>query len=355
MTEALGKLVEAWLQSLHQARKSPRTIDGYTRDVRKALAWLEADLGRPVEMPDLTQEVLRRYLTSRQVHPNTENRYISALLSLMEFLVEERHLLPASPKLIRPKVPKRLPRSLTQQQAQQLMEAPREVTPTAEGAQRQRPYRGILRVRDAAVIEAFYATGVRPSDMQSMTTSGIEIRTADDGEPEVALRLIGKGNVERMVAARGPLIDLLKLYLERRDELKPQTDALFLGCRGEPLLRNGLRQIVGRWAQAVGLKVYPRMLRHSCAKHLVDQGVHLRYIQELLGHRSPATTAIYTAVCARELGTACAARHPRARAKVETPRVTESTEPVLLVKQALKLMWKAGRAAVASVAQAMAA
>ncbi|MDF9825937.1 integrase/recombinase XerD [Ereboglobus sp. PH5-5] len=195
-----------------------------------------------------------------------------------------------------PKLPRRIPGTLSETEMKKILSAP-----TGGSA---------LAVRDRAILELFYSSGLRVSELSTLTIPQINL---DDG----FLRVFGKGSKERVVPIGGKAIEALRVYL---DAARPgfvrtgKTGAeVFLSKRGTAISRKTLWVLVTQYARRAGLekKVKPHLLRHSFATHLLGGGADLRAIQEMLGHASLATTQIYTAVESRRLIDQHAQFHPR--------------------------------------------
>ncbi|WP_434511904.1 site-specific tyrosine recombinase XerD [Desulfitobacterium sp. AusDCA] len=168
----------------------------------------------------------------------------------------------------------------------------------------------VLLLRDRAILEVFYSSGLRVSEVVGLTLKDF---TAETGY----LRCRGKGNKERIVPLGEPAEQALKKYLqEARTFLlgDKKSDILFLNLRGKNLTRQGIWEILKKWAQKHGVKenVYPHLMRHSFATHMLDHGADLRSVQELLGHADISTTQIYTHVSRQHLIEVFRKAHPRA-------------------------------------------
>ena len=195
-----------------------------------------------------------------------------------------------------PKVKKRLPRALSRSQIERLLAVPRK----GEGP---KP------LRDAAMLELLYATGMRVSELVSLNTDDVNLASA-------TVRCFGKGAKERIIPIYPQAVDALQAYLDagRINYLKDRSErALFLNPRGSRLTRQGLWLIIKAYVEDAGIrsKVTPHTLRHSFATHLLDGGAGLREVQRLLGHSNVSTTQIYTHVSGKRLRDAYDDAHPR--------------------------------------------
>ncbi|MHB1846329.1 MAG: tyrosine-type recombinase/integrase, partial [Deltaproteobacteria bacterium] len=202
---------------------------------------------------------------------------------------------PAS-RLRPPKVPKRLPDLLR----------PEEVSAVIEAVEPDQP----SSLRDRALLELLYSSGLRVSEL-----CGLDLDRLDLARREV--RVIGKGNRERIVPFGGPAAEALGRYVEARSKLRPRAGepALFLGVRGLRLNDRSVRTLLRKASlrAAVGQRTYPHLLRHCFATHLLENGADLRSIQELLGHASLSTTQRYAQVDMRQLMAVYDRSHPKAK------------------------------------------
>ncbi len=239
-------------------------------------------------------------------------RKLSALRSFLRWLVREglmdRDPLPRSGMM---KLDTRLPRFLSQTEAARLVEAPDTSEP--------------LGLRDRALLELVYASGLRVSEVHGLDIGDLDLETRE-------LQVRGKGAKERVVLMGGPARDAVALYLR---DVRPglagrgSGDALFLNCFGDRLSQRSIQEKVRRYASKAGLngKVHTHTLRHSFATHLLEGGADLRVVQELLGHASPATTQIYTHVTQSRAREVYMAAHPRARRPHTGPPSEGKGEP----------------------------
>jgi integrase/recombinase XerD len=236
--------------------------------------------------------------------PATVQRLLVAVRSLHQFMVREG-LRDDDPTVDveRPKLPRALPKALSEADVGRLLDAVVGDDTVAR--------------RDRAMLEVLYGTGARIGELV-----GLDLVDAD--LEEANLRVMGKGGKERMVPLGRMAADALGGWLapEGRAEMTPQrwarrgdSEAVFLNQRGGRLTRQGAWGVVRRRARAVGLseEMSPHVLRHSCATHMLDHGADVRTVQELLGHASVSTTQVYTKVSATRLRAVYDAAHPRAR------------------------------------------
>ena len=278
---ALDQPLEAFLDELRTGRRlSPRTLDAYARDLRDYAGFARAqgvhgwDEATGTLVDAYFATLLRRGLTSATVA-----RRRSALRGFHAH--RSRHgAVGADPiaDLPPPRRERRLPHALPIEDIERLLAQPAGEEPLA--------------LRDRALFEVAYGSGLRVSELVGLTRDRIDLR-------EQALTVAGKGDKERTVPFGRAAQRALAEYLERgRARLCARTrhDRVFVNARGGPLSRMGFWKILKGHARSAGLavRVHPHALRHSFATHLLEGGADLRVVQELLGHASVATTAIYT-------------------------------------------------------------
>jgi len=296
---ALLTAVEAFLHHLERERDaSPHTVAAYRRDLHDAVAWLdEAGVTR---WRDAQSTHIRQHLTALQTNglgKRSAARRLSALRSFGQFLVRSGALVRGPAEgVTRPRLPRHLPQVLSRAELQSLLVAPPADTP--------------LGLRDRALLELLYATGLRAAELISLTVE--QVRGGSD-----ELRIVGKGRRERIVLLGRYAQRALAEYLRRgRPQLarRRPTEALLINHYGGPLTDRGVRYILARYLRQVSAKsgVSPHTLRHTFATHLLEGGADLRVVQELLGHASLTTTQLYTHVSTRRLQEVYQGAHPRA-------------------------------------------
>jgi len=279
-------------------RASEHTIRGYSSDIVQFLAFARENQAETFDYP-----LIRRFLAHLQRHGCARTsvaRKIAALRAFFRFLVRKGiiHSDPAA-AVVAPRRERKLPKFLREDQIGALLQAPDPSRP--------------LGLRDRAILETLYATGLRVSELVALDAA--DVRDSDE------IRTVGKGSKERIVlmgrAAREAIAEYL---LTGRPALaakaKEASDGLFLNWRGTRLTARSVGRIVDRCVAAVSdsLKVSPHALRHTFATHLLAHGADLRAVQELLGHSSAATTQIYTHVTRERLKEVYDKAHPRAKA-----------------------------------------
>lgn len=297
------KPLERYLRHLTVERGlAKNSLAAYRADLEKYQAFLEAK-----GIADLTQATATEVqdfisqLRDQGLKASSSARILAAVRGLHKFLVLEgiTELDPAG-KVKPPKLPKRLPKALTVEQVEKLLQAAGP-EPDDEGADP-------LRLRDRALLELLYATGARVSEVTALDLD--ELVQSD------MVRVRGKGSKERVVPIGRFAQRALETYLVRvRPGLasRGSTPAVFLNQRGGRLSRQSVWEIIQRAGEAQGIEVSPHSLRHSFATHLLEGGADVRVVQELLGHASVATTQIYTLVTVDTLRQVYSQAHPRAR------------------------------------------
>jgi len=286
--------VEGFL-ALLAARRAPKTVEAYQRDLRALGDWL----GGPPSKA--THDDLERWLAELRaagLSPATIARRVAAVRSFFKHLVllGARGDSPAA-ALELPRRRRKLPRTLSPAEAQRLIEAAAGSTPRA--------------MRDRALVELLYGAGLRVSEAVGLDRSGVDL----EGR---LIRCTGKGGKERVVPVGRHAVEALRRYLAHG---RPYLDRrhqreLFLNAQGGALTRAGAFLILRRLAGRAGLepdRVHPHLLRHSFATHLLEGGADLRSVQEMLGHADLGTTELYTHVSDRRRRDVYFRSHPHAR------------------------------------------
>jgi len=281
--------------ALARARLAPRTVESYRRDLEHAAA----GLGRPLGSAGV--EELERYLAELR-GAGLSNATIARRLAALRSFFRHQQLLGARPdnpaaSIDSPRRIRRLPRTLSPAEAERLVEAARGTTP--------------LDLRNAALVELLYGSGLRISEALGLERGGVQL-------DERLVRCVGKGGKERVVPIGRRAAEALRRYLARG---RPYLDRrsrpeLFLNAKGGALTRAGAFLILRRLAERAGLepgRVHPHLLRHSFATHLLEGGADLRSVQEMLGHADLQTTELYTHVTDRRRREAYFEAHPHAR------------------------------------------
>ena len=273
------------------------TLDSYRSDLGRLALWLADNAGEP--LLDLRETALTAFIAhlSRQTRASSQARYLSTLRRFYRWqLARGRIVVDPTLKLANPTRPSRLPKVMSEKQVDRLLAAPDLDTP--------------LGLRDRAMLETLYATGLRVSELVNLKIHEVSFN-------DNVLRALGKGSKERLVPLGELAIDWLGRYLNeaRPDILKgQQSDALFVTARGGAMTRQAFWQLIKRYAAIAGIapeKLSPHVLRHAFATHLLNHGADLRVVQLLLGHADISTTQIYTHVARERLKSLHATHHPR--------------------------------------------
>jgi integrase/recombinase XerC len=294
--------VEEFLATLHSS--SPATRRAYESDLSAFIEWAgRASIDGPVGVDRL---VLRRYLAFLQTRGLARTSIARKAAALRRYFgfATARGLIPADPsrRLVAPRADQRLPRVLAPAELDALLEGPAGEAEGAPDGQLEAAYR----VRDDAIVELLYGSGLRVSECCGLDLADLDLRGA-------LVRVWGKGSKQRQVPLGGPSVAALRHYLEgaRRVIGPEQQDsaALFFNRRARRIGPRDVQRILDRRSIA---PTHPHALRHSFATHLLDGGADLRVVQELLGHSDLRTTQIYTHVSRERLRSVYDEAHPRA-------------------------------------------
>ncbi|HEX4868313.1 MAG TPA: site-specific tyrosine recombinase [Acidimicrobiales bacterium] len=290
-----------WL-SAEQGR-SPNTLAAYRRDLLAYTTWLAERHRTVTAVTEADVVAWIGELRARGLAPSSVARSLVAVRSLHRFLAAEGRI-PVDPAAAvdKPKVPRGLPKALSEEEVGRLLAAPVGDDPRAR--------------RDRALLELLYGTGARISEAVGLSLGDLDLDAS-------LVRLFGKGSKERIVPLGGHATRALVAWLGDggRPALVParwrhrdDAAAVFLGARGGRLTRQGAWDVITRHGRRVGLdgRLSPHVLRHSCATHMLDHGADIRAVQELLGHASITTTQLYTLVSTERLWEVYRAAHPRA-------------------------------------------
>lgn len=305
MTSSVGGQAEDYLRHLVVERGlSDNTVQAYRRDLLRYQEYLGSwGIGSLAEVTRVDVEEFRRHLDHIGLAPASVTRCVVAVRNLHRFAVGSGQVQADVTAGMSPGTrSRRLPKALSMDQVESLLAAPDTSTP--EG------------LRDAALLELLYGTGARVSEICALDVD--DIRPVLD-DPDLGLRLIGKGDKERIVPLGSYAAKAVDAWLIRGRpawaEISNGEHALLLNTRGRRLSRQSAWAVIRRAGEAAGLDVEhlsPHSLRHSYATHLLDGGADVRVVQELLGHSSVTTTQIYTLVTADHLREVYRSSHPRA-------------------------------------------
>lgn len=274
------------------------TIESYGRDLNQFLTYLKEK--KKIGIAETTQATVVGYLLHLQAKGRataTISRSLAAIKCYYNFL-EKEMIIPGNltVNLEAPKQERKLPRVLSVEDVTRLLEEPDLKTPSG--------------MRDRAMLEVLYATGLRVSEL-------INLRISDINMEEGFLRCLGKGSKERIVPLGSTAIKYLRYYLEHARKFlasDPREERIFLNHHGRGLTRQGFWKIIKKYAERLDNphSITPHTLRHSFATHLLENGADLRSVQEMLGHADISTTQIYTHLTKNRLREVYDKTHPRA-------------------------------------------
>ena len=277
---------------------SRNTLESYRRDLSQFAAWLEKQ--RDASLVKAThadiQGFLAHLVTEKKSRATSTSRAISSLKRLFRYLLRQNKIsIDPTLQIATAKLPRNLPKSITEQNVEELLNAPDVSTP--------------LGMRDRAMFEVLYATGLRVSELVTLSVAQVSL---DMG----VVRVMGKGSKERLVPLGEEALDWLRRYLQpARAELLAGklTATLFVTARGAGMTRQMFWYLIKKHARHTGLNksLSPHTLRHAFATHLLNHGADLRVVQLLLGHADISTTQIYTHVARARLKSLHAQHHPR--------------------------------------------
>jgi integrase/recombinase XerC len=297
MNEALADGVRRFLASLSNERRlSPRTAASYGRDLEALLAYCESQ--QVVEWNRLDTQHVRSFAAQchrRGLAPRSIQRRLSAVRSLCRFLIREGELSQNPAVGVQaPKAGKRLPTTLDTDTMARLL-----------------AFRGdgTLGLRDKAIMELFYSSGLRLAELLGLDLADLDLR-------DRTVRVLGKGGKARIVPVGRHAAEALIRWLPERASLAAVDEAaVFVGVGGRRLGPRIVQRRIARWARLQGLPVHvhPHMFRHSFASHLLESSGDLRAVQELLGHANIGTTQVYTHLDFQHLARIYDVAHPRAK------------------------------------------
>lgn len=258
---------------------SLHTIRAYKIDIQDFI-----DFAKNCSLENVDKKIVRQYLafmSQQGLSKKTIARRLSALRSLFKYFLLQK-LVPYNPLdlVLTPKLEKKLPQVLTFEQVELFLKAPDQST--------------ILGLRDVAMIELFYSSGIRVSELSSLNQDDIDMRS-------LSVKVKGKGKKERVIPITKHAVEAIKVYLsDPRREAKDQK-AIFLNRWGTRITTRSIDRLFEGYLKKLGIvqKITPHTLRHSIATHLLEKGMDLKAIQELLGHQALGTTTIYTQVSSK--------------------------------------------------------
>ncbi len=289
--------VTAFITYLHNVKKtSANTEMSYQRDLNKFVRFLEEK--EITDVKKITTTTLNSYilyLERNQFKAATISRNIASIKALYHFMYKEG-LVDAdiSDVLRAPKIEKKLPEIMTQAEVNRLLEQPKGATPKE--------------LRDKAMLELLYATGIRVSELISLKSSDINL--------QMGFVICKDASKERVIPFGNQARTALLAYLERgRNAMVDnyESEVLFVNCSGQPMSRQGFWKLIKYYAKKAGIdsEITPHTLRHSFAAHLVENGADLRSVQEMLGHSDISTTQVYASMNHNKIREVYAKAHPR--------------------------------------------
>lgn len=311
--DSFSRLVEEFINYLQNERRySENTVKAYRKDLRVFSSWLsnnvesidyiyddEKVIDFKIDFNSIDHHLIRRFinfLNRTNYKKRTLSRKIATLKSFFKFL-NRQELIETNPMvhIISPKLEKSLPKFMYEYQIESLMNAPDLNTP--------------IGLRDRAIMEVLYASGIRVSELVSIKINDINL---DLG----TINVTGKGNKERIVPIGSFAIEAIKNYY-KSGFLEDKGEYLFYGLRGKPLGDRSVRALLDTYIKKVSttLNISPHTFRHSFATHLLERGSDLRVVQTFLGHESLSTTQIYTHITKNQLKKTYDKAHPRAKKK----------------------------------------
>ena len=293
------KRFTGWLEV--EKSYSANTVDGYCRDLREFIGFIDTDNPQAIDTPLVRSFV---YSLNHKNKSTSVARKLSALRTFFRFMLREK-IVSANPVLAiaMPKQDQYMPSFLTVDEVFSLLETPGDNDTFAS--------------RDKAILELLYSTGMRVAELVALNLNWLDFANE-------SVRVLGKGSKERIVPVGRPALETLRVYLPQREELllarirrghTPENRAVFLNVRGTRLTVRSVERLVGDYAARAGIinRVTPHALRHSFATHLLEMGADLRTVQELLGHASLSTTQRYTHLNMDYLAEVYDRAHPMAK------------------------------------------
>ena len=295
MVREVDAFVDAmWLES----GLSKNTLSAYRSDLKQFCLFL-ISLPKPVSLLTVTQAEVQKYLAfclANGVKASSSSRILSTLRRFYRYQIRENQIQedPCS-HVLSPKLGRPLPKSLSEADVESLLDAPDVNKP--------------IGIRDRAMLETLYATGLRVSELVELQVNEVNLLVG-------VLRIVGKGGKERLVPVGEQASDWIEKYLSiaRSSLIKQKTsDAVFVTNRGTGMTRQAFWHLIKKYAVIAGIEstLSPHTLRHAFATHLLNHGADLRSIQMLLGHSDLSTTQIYTHIAKQRLQAMHAEHHPR--------------------------------------------
>tara|TARA_B100000497_G_scaffold48273_1_gene55765 strand:+ start:392 stop:1282 length:891 start_codon:yes stop_codon:yes gene_type:complete len=286
-------LIESFLDSLYiEKGLSQNTVQSYKNDITSFAFWVDESINLPlvrISKIDINKYIAQ--LFKNGLKSSSVNRKISTIKSFFIFLLKKKHILVSPVEDIEMiKQEKYLPISMSEKEVELLLESPN--------------LDSFIGIRDRAMIEMLYATGMRVSEL-------INLKITDIDHNRLVVKVMGKGSKERLIPYGEVASDYLNVYLKNRKEIN--SNEIFLSNRGKKITRSAFWNRIKLYLKKENLKesISPHTLRHAFATHLLNRGADLRSVQILLGHSDLSTTQIYTHIAKQRLGEILKKHHPR--------------------------------------------
>jgi integrase/recombinase XerC len=284
----------------YERNMSPETIRAYEKDLHQFLRFFSKGEGEPINPAEINPLQIREYLAHLKEKNYQKTTVVRKLATIRSFYkcLSRKGIVTTNPlaDIPTPKVEKKIPHFLGTEEVEKLLNAP-------QG-------NSFQSIRDRAILETLYSTGLRVSELTALNVADIDFT----GE---VIKARGKGRRERVVPVGSFALQAIKGYVDIRAQVpninEKDPDALFLNRFGNRLSSRSIRKIIDKYIKVTGLseKTSPHTLRHSFATHLLNRGANLRMVQELLGHKHLSTTQIYTHVTTDAMKRAYESTHPR--------------------------------------------
>ena len=293
----MEKEIQDFVIYLHEVKKTSENTElSYKRDLQKLQTFLE---GQGIENPDrITETSLNSYilfLEKNRFAPATVSRHIAAVKAFFHFMVKKGMVSEdVSENLKAPRIEKKLPEILSMGEVVRLLEQPGKNTPKE--------------IRDRAMLELLYATGIRVSELISLKVTDLNLR--------LGYIICHDASKERAIPFGNQAKEALLLYLKEAREILTkgtQAETLFVNCSGKPMSRQGFWKLIKYYADKAGIEadITPHTLRHSFAAHLVENGADLRSVQEMMGHSDLSSTQVYANISGSRIRSVYRQTHPR--------------------------------------------
>jgi tyrosine recombinase XerC len=292
---------------------SNRTVDEYESDLRIFFDYFKPFLEAELTLDTIDERTIREFLTylkkDKKYTARAVNRKLSTLKSYFRFLKKEGYITESPVAEIKSlKMEKQLPKVLNESEVTQLLEAPDEATPSKK-SDKETKLDLLAQYRDTAILELFYASGMRISELVGLSYEDIDFENR-------IIRVTGKGNKQRNVLVNNTAMNALKAYLSMKSKIhsnKADNRAIFVSRKNVRLSARAVQYLFSKYLTQAGINkaASPHTLRHSFATHLLEGGSDLMTIKELLGHESLSTTQIYTNISMKRIKEVYEECHPR--------------------------------------------